>query len=41
MATVVGIPREIKEDEGRVAIAPAGVDVLAQAGQQVLIESGA
>ena len=41
MATVVGIPREIKEDEGRVAIAPAGVHVLAQAGQQVLIESGA
>ena len=41
MATIVGIPREIKEDEGRVAIAPAGVHVLAQAGQQVLIESGA
>ena len=41
MAAVVGIPREIKEHEGRVAIAPAGVHVLSQAGQQVLIESGA
>ncbi|MEC9351946.1 MAG: alanine dehydrogenase, partial [Planctomycetota bacterium] len=41
MASVVGIPREIKEHEGRVAIAPAGVHVLSQAGQQVLIESGA
>ncbi len=41
MASVVGIPREIKEHEGRVAIAPAGVHVLCQGGQQVLIESGA
>ena len=41
MASLVGIPREIKEQEGRVAIAPAGVHVLCQAGQQVLIESGA
>ena len=41
MPSVVGIPREIKEDEGRIAIAPAGVHVLDQAGQQVLIESGA
>jgi alanine dehydrogenase len=38
MRSVIGIPREIKEDEDRVAIAPAGVHVLAKAGHKVLIE---
>jgi alanine dehydrogenase len=41
MRSVVGIPTEIKEDEGRVAIAPAGVHVLAEAGHRVLVERGA
>ena len=37
----IGIPREIKTDERRVAITPAGVDQLAAAGHEVLIETGA
>ena len=41
MSAVIAIPREIKEDEDRVAIAPAGVHVLAQAGHRVLVEAGA
>jgi len=41
MASVVGVPREIKEDEGRVAIAPAGVHTLRAAGHAVLVERGA
>ena len=35
---IVGVPREIKEDEYRVAMLPVGVDLLVQAGHQVLIE---
>ncbi|MBI4563129.1 MAG: alanine dehydrogenase [Planctomycetes bacterium] len=37
----IGIPREIKADEYRVAIVPAGVDALVRAGHAVLIEKGA
>ncbi len=37
----IGIPREIKSDEYRVAIVPAGVDAMVKAGHQVLIEKGA
>ena len=37
----VGIPREIKTDERRVAITPAGVDQLAAAGHEVIIETNA
>lgn len=37
----IGIPREIKADEYRVAIVPAGVDALVRAGHSVLIEKGA
>jgi alanine dehydrogenase len=40
MATV-GIPREIKQDEDRVAIAPSGVHHLADRGHRVLIEKSA
>lgn len=36
---VIGIPKEIKEDEYRVAIVPAGVRVLKQHGHQVLVQS--
>src|SRR5688572_24482928 len=37
----IGIPREIKTDEYRVAIVPAGVDALVRAGHAVLVEKGA
>jgi alanine dehydrogenase len=38
---IVGIPREIKPDEYRVAITPAGVREMAEHGHRVLIETGA
>ncbi len=38
---IVGVPREIKADEYRVAMLPVGVEELTNAGQTVLIESGA
>ncbi len=38
---IIGIPREIKKDEGRVAIVPAGVDALVRRGHKVLIETSA
>ena len=38
---VVGIPKEIKQDEYRVAIVPAGVEVFVKRGHKVLIEKGA
>jgi len=38
---IVGVPREIKADEHRVAIAPAGVEILKQKGHTVLVEQGA
>jgi alanine dehydrogenase len=37
----VGIPKEIKDSENRVAITPAGVHTLVEVGHTVLIESGA
>src|ERR1700678_343188 len=40
-AMKVGIPREIKNHEYRVAITPAGVHELARGGHQVVIEAGA
>jgi alanine dehydrogenase len=38
---IVGVPREIKPDEYRVAILPVGAEELTHAGHTVLIESGA
>jgi alanine dehydrogenase len=38
---VIGVPREIKPDEYRVAITPAGVREMVDHGHQVLIEAGA
>ncbi len=38
---VVGVPEEIKTDEYRVAMTPAGVEALTNAGHKVLIQSGA
>jgi alanine dehydrogenase len=37
----VGIPTEIKNNENRVAITPAGVHELVRRGHSVFIESGA
>lgn len=37
----IGIPREIKVKESRVACTPAGVRMLTRAGHQVLVETGA
>ncbi|MDI6870927.1 MAG: alanine dehydrogenase [Bacillota bacterium] len=38
---IVGVPREIKANENRVAITPAGVDELVKAGHTVVVEAGA
>ena len=38
---IVGVPKEVKQDEYRVAMVPAGVEELTRAGQTVLIQSGA
>jgi len=38
---IVGVPKEIKNHEYRVAIVPAGVKALADAGHQVFIQEGA
>ncbi len=38
---IIGLPREIKSDEYRVAMLPVGVDMLCQSGHQVLVERGA
>ena len=37
----IGVPREIKEDEGRVGMSPAGVDELVGLGHRVVVERGA
>jgi alanine dehydrogenase len=38
---IIGVPKEIKNNENRIAISPAGVDALVGARHEVLIESGA
>jgi len=38
---IVGVPKEIKTDENRVAITPGGVEVLVEGGHQVIIEKKA
>lgn len=38
---IIGVPKEVKVDEYRVAVLPVGVDELCRAGHQVLIEAGA
>ncbi|HEY0670135.1 MAG TPA: alanine dehydrogenase [Sphingobacteriaceae bacterium] len=37
----VGIPKEIKNNENRVAVTPAGVDALVKAGHQVYVQTAA
>ncbi len=41
MSYVIGVPKEIKADEYRVAMIPVGVEELTRAGHRVLIQSGA
>jgi len=38
---IIGVPREIKQDEYRVAMLPVGAQMLAQHGHAVLVERGA
>lgn len=38
---IVGVPREIKQDEYRVAMLPVGADELTRAGHRLLVEKGA
>jgi len=38
---IVGVPKEVKTDEYRVALVPAGAEVLAKSGHTVLVEAGA
>jgi alanine dehydrogenase len=38
---IIGVPREVKPDEYRIGMIPAGVDVLSRGGHKVLIESQA
>jgi alanine dehydrogenase len=38
---IIGVPREIKDGEDRVALTPAGVHALVPAGHRVLVETGA
>ncbi len=38
---IVGVPREIKQDEYRVAMLPVGVEELVQGGHRVLVETAA
>ena len=37
----IGLPKEIKSDEHRVAMLPVGVDLLTKAGHKVLVEADA
>ena len=41
MAGVVGVPREIKDQEGRVSMQPDGVVELIHHGHEVVVEAGA
>jgi alanine dehydrogenase len=38
---IVGVPREVKSDEYRVAMLPVGVEELTRAGHKVLVQTGA
>ncbi len=38
---IIGVPKEIKTQEYRVALTPAGADALVRAGHRVMVEGGA
>ena len=37
---IVGVPKEIKTNENRIALVPAGAEVLTSDGHEVLVETG-
>src|SRR5438874_9099811 len=37
----VGVPKEIKPDEYRIAMMPVGVELMTKAGHEVIVETGA
>jgi alanine dehydrogenase len=37
----VGVPKEIKTNENRIALVPAGAEALVSAGHEVFVEQGA
>lgn len=41
MIVIIGIPKEIKNNENRVSLTPAAADTLIQNGHQVVVETGA
>jgi alanine dehydrogenase len=41
LALILGVPKETKSNEDRVAVTPAGVQALTKAGHKLLIETGA
>jgi alanine dehydrogenase len=38
---IVGVPKEIKPDENRVALVPGGAEALSRGGHEILVEAGA
>ena len=38
---IIGVPKEIKDNEARVGVTPAGAKALAEAGHKVLVETRA
>ncbi|WP_338827451.1 alanine dehydrogenase [Neomoorella thermoacetica] len=38
---IIGVPKEIKDNEGRVSLTPAGSRVLARMGHKIIVEAGA
>ena len=38
---IIGVPKEVKDNEARVGVTPAGVKALAEAGHTVLVETQA
>ena len=40
-ALVIGVPKEIKDKEGRVSVQPDGVAELAYHGREVVVQAGA
>ena len=37
----IGVPKEVKSDEYRVAMMPVGVELLVKAGHEVMVEANA
>ena len=38
---IIGVPKEIKDNEYRVSLTPGGAQMLTQAGHRVLVQAGA